>query len=50
MINAFELLGLEIKPSLSDEAVRAAYFQQSKAPDADLATLNAAYELLLMPD
>ena len=49
-MNAFEVLGLEMRPSLSEETVRAAYFEKSKAPGSDLATLNAAYELLLAPD
>ena len=49
-MDAFATLGLPRSPALAEEAVRAAYFEKSKAPDADHAALNAAYELLLAPD
>lgn len=49
-MNAFEVLGLEPVVTLTEEAVRAAYFAKSKADGADHAALNAAYELLLAPE
>ena len=49
-MNAFEVLGLPQQATLSEEAVRAAYFEKSKSADADRSELNAAFELLLAPD
>lgn len=50
MMDAFATLSLPRSPSLDEESVRAAYFEKSKAADADHAALNAAYEQLLAPD
>lgn len=49
-MNAFEVLGLPQRSTLSEDEVRAAYFERSKAASADRAELNAAFELLLAPD
>ena len=49
-MDAFATLDLPATASLGEEQVRAAYFEKSKAPDADHAQLNAAYELLLAPE
>ena len=50
MTDAFAILDLPQTASLSEEQVRAAYFEKSKAPGADGAALNAAFEQLLAPD
>lgn len=50
MTDAFTILGLPPVAALTEEQVRAAYFEKSKAADADNASLNAAFELLLAPD
>ena len=49
-MDAFTVLDLPQSAALSEEQVRAAYFEKCKAEDADRAALNAAYELLLTPD
>ncbi len=49
-MDAFATLDLPRRAALSEEQVRAAYFEKSKAADADRAALNAAYELLLTPE
>ncbi len=50
IMDAFATLGLLRTAALSEEAVRAAYFEKSKAAGADHAALNEAYELLLAPE
>jgi curved DNA-binding protein CbpA len=49
-MNAFDVLGLPQQAALSEEEVRAAYFEKSKSADADRSELNAAFELLLAPE
>lgn len=50
MTDAFTTLGLPPMASLSEEQVRAAYFEKSKIADADNAGLNEAFGRLLAPD
>lgn len=49
-MDAFALLELPRLPALDEEQVKAAYFEKSRAADADHGALNEAYELLLAPE
>lgn len=49
-MDAFATLGMPRRSAVTEEQVRAAYFAAAKVADADQAALNAAFELLLMPD
>lgn len=49
-MDAFATLGLPRLAALDEEQVRVAYFEKSKAAEADHAALNEAYELLLAPE
>ncbi len=50
MTDAFAVLELPRAATLTEEQVRVAYFEKSKAPEADKTALNAAFELLLAPE
>lgn len=50
MTNAFAILSLPATAALTEEQVRAAYFEKSKEPTTDKTAVNSAFELLLTPD
>lgn len=49
-MDAFAVLELPRRASLTEEAVRGAYFQASKVPGADQEALNAALQTLVTPE